>query len=301
MAGLTRHLFEQGPVVAALGRSALMALSQHLGQKETRPSLELPGPVISASVPPRPSALCQDVVRWAGGDPKAYRGVVPPYLFPQWGFPLQSRTLDGIAYPLTRILNAGCRMTIHAPLPADEPLLLSAQLTDIDDDGRRAILHQRLVSGTRSVPEAMTCEFQALVPLSGGGKKKEKKERARVPQEVRELGFWRLGPQSGLDFALLTGDFNPVHWVRPYARAAGFKNTILHGFATMAKTIEGLNASLWSGDTGRLRVLDVRFVRPLVLPAQVGLYIDGRGGVWVGDAPGGPAYMQGNYNTSSER
>ena len=47
-------------------------------------------------------------------------------------------------------------------------------------------------------------------------------------------------------------------------------------------------------------MLDVRFVRPLILPAKVGLYVDGQGGVWVGDAPGGPAYMQGSYTLTTE-
>ena len=298
MAGLTRHLLQQGPVVAALGRSALMALAQQVDRDRETAAPSTPGPVITQSVAPRPKALVQDVVRWSGGEPRAYRGVVPSYLFPQWGFPLQSRTLDGISYPLARILNAGCRMTVHAPIPANETLNLSAQLTGVDDDGRRAILHQRLVTGTASVPEALTCEFQALVPLRRGEGKK--KERPRVPRDVKELAFWRLGPRSGLEFALLTGDFNPVHWVGPYARAAGFRSTILHGFATMARTIEGLNKTLFAGDVHRLKVLDVRFVRPLILPAKVGLYVDGDGGVWVGDAPGGPAYMQGTYALDTE-
>lgn len=295
MGGLSRHILQQGPVMAALGRSALMALAQQVEGKGASGPPATPGPTHTAVVNPRPAQLLSDVVRWSGGSPRAYRGIVPAYLFAQWGFPLVSRTLDGVSYPLTRILNAGCRMEIHQQLPANEPLHVSAQLTECDDDGRRAILHQRLVTGTPSAPSALTCDFQALVPLKRGDGKK--KERPRVPRDAKELAFWRIGPKAGLEFAMLTGDFNPVHWVPAYARAAGFRNTILHGFATMARAIEGLNKTLWAGDVRRLSVLDVRFVRPLVLPAKVGLYIDGEGGVWVGDAPGGPTYMQGTYET----
>ena len=298
MGSLSRHILQQGPVVAALGRSAFMALAQQVEGKGGSGAPQTPGQTYTAVVAPRPSALMQDLVRWSGGDARAYRGIVPAYLFPQWGFPLISRTLDGVSYPLTRILNAGCRMEIHHQLPSDEPLHVSAQLTECDDDGRRAILHQRLVTGTPSLPEALTCDFQALVPLKRGDGKR--KERPRVPRDARELAFWRIGVKAGLQFAMLTGDFNPVHWVTPYARAAGFRNTILHGFATMARAIEGMNKTLWSGDVRRLRTLDVRFVRPLVLPAKVGLYVDGDGGVWVGDAPGGPAYMQGTYTLNEE-
>ena len=300
MSRLKKHILQQGPVVAALGRSALMALAQQVEGRAQGGPPTTPGPSLTAVVPPRPEGLIRDLVRWSGGEPRSYRGIVPAYLFPQWGFPLQSRTLDGISYPLARILNAGCRMQVHEQLPAGEPLHLSAQLTEVDDDGRRAILHQRLVTGTPSAPSAITCDFQALVPLASSSKGKGRKERPRVPRGARELAFWRIGAKAGLEFAMLTGDFNPVHWVTPYARAAGFRSTILHGFATMARAIEGLNKTLWSGDVRRLRVLDVRFVRPLILPARVGLYIDGEGGVWVGDAPGGPAYMQGTYELSQD-
>jgi acyl dehydratase len=120
-----------------------------------------------------------------------------------------------------------------------------------------------------------------------------------VPEDARELGFWRLRADAGLDFAKLTGDFNPVHWVPAYARAFGFRNCILHGFATMARAMEGLHRGLLSGDTGRIRTLDVQFTSPLVLPARVGLYVahgdDGARRVWVGDGRGGRAQLAGTF------
>ena len=42
-------------------------------------------------------------------------------------------------------------------------------------------------------------------------------------------------------------------------------------------------------------IMDVRFVRPLLLPARVGLYVGDGNRVWVGDAPGGGAYLEGTY------
>ncbi|MDP6946836.1 MAG: hypothetical protein QF464_21985, partial [Myxococcota bacterium] len=183
MAGLTRHILQQGPVVAALGRSALMALAQQIDGKGATGAPRTPGQTYTDQVDPRPKRLVDDVVRWSGGRPRSYRGIVPAYLFPQWGFPLVSRTLTGVTYPLTRILNAGCRMEIHQQLPAGEPLHVSAQLTDCDDDGRRAILHQRLVTGTPSAPSALTCDFQALVPLARREKGAKPKDKPRVPQE----------------------------------------------------------------------------------------------------------------------
>ena len=124
-----------------------------------------------------------------------------------------------------------------------------------------------------------------------------------MPMHATELARWRLRLDAGLDFAKLTGDFNPVHWVTPYARAFGFRNRILHGFSTMARAIEGLNRNLFAGSIKGLRTFDCKFTRPLVLPAKVGLYIhdgeDGTQQVFVGDAPGGPAYLVGSFETNS--
>jgi hypothetical protein len=165
------------------------------------------------------------------------------------------------------------------------------------------------VTGTERVPDAVIADLFAVVPSVAGaaaaaeaapdlGTEKNghaRKSRPRVPVEARELAFWRLGADAGLRFALYTGDFNPIHWVRPYARAFGHRSTILHGFCTMARTWEGLGRTVYARDPGRLGVLDVRFTRPLVLPARVGLYVRGQE-VAVGDAPGGPAYLLGTFS-----
>ncbi|RMH38502.1 MAG: hypothetical protein D6689_19390 [Deltaproteobacteria bacterium] len=297
---LMKHVVWQGPVVASLVRTAARAaLGRDRGAAAGPPAL--PGPEVRKTIRPRPASLVRDYVRHVGGDPAAYRGVVPAHMWPQWGFPLAARTLAGVPYPLARVLNGGCRMEIRAPLPAGEPLEVSARLEDIDDDGRRAVLHQRVVTGTRDVPEAVVGHLYAIVPLGGkpgdGAQPpapRPKKDKPRVPETAQELAYWHIPADAGLAFAALTGDFNPVHWLRPYAKAFGFRSTILHGFSTMARAIEGIHRGLLAGDVTRLRAFDCKFTRPLVLPARVGLYVDGDA-AYVGDAPGGAAYLTATF------
>ncbi len=301
----TKHMLSQGRVVASLGGTAFSALLQRAGLASTTPA-PVPRQEIVTTIPPLPAELVRDYLRNVGGDANAYRKTIPPHLFPQWGFPLAAKTLKGIPYPLMKVLNGGCRLEIHAPLPAGEKLTVRARLEDIDDNGSRAVLHQRVVTGTAKVPEALVAHMYAIVPVEKPAAKGEKtngkstgparprKESPRVPTTAREIAFWRLAPDAGLAFAMLTGDFNPVHWVKPYARAFGFKSTILHGFATMARAYEGLSRYLYAGAVDRLKTFDVKFTRPLVLPARVGLYVDGHH-CFVGDAPGGPAYLVGTF------
>ena len=303
MAVSSKHILSQIPVITTLASVAVTGLRQQLGRGPDGPAPQIPGPEITATVTPRPAPLLRAYIRHVGGDPSAYRGQVPPHFFPQWGFAMGTRTLAGVPYPLHRALNGGCRLEINAPLPAGEALHARARLESIDDNGRRAVIHQRVATGTSAHPDAVVGHLYAVVPQGDKteGKPADKprrtpKERPRVPQDAEELQRWRLRTDAGLDFAKLTGDFNPVHWIPPYARAFGFRNTILHGFSTMARAMEGLQRTLFAGSVRAISVLDVRFTRPLVLPARVGLYVKDRS-LWVGDAPGGPAYMQGTFET----
>ena len=291
------HLRHQGPVIASMGRTVWAALGQRFrvnGQGVTVPSAEL-----HAQVPPRDRLMVRDFVRYLGGYPDRYGTHLPPHLFPQWGVPIAASTLEGIPYPLVKILNGGCRLEMNSPLPNDEPLHVRARLESIDDDGRRAVLHQRIVTETASAPDALVAHVTAIVPLaSAKGGRGKKKEPVRVPVDARQLVRWRLGADAGLHFAMLTGDFNPVHWIRPYAKAFGFRGKILHGFATMARVFEALVGVELDGDWERLATLDVRFTRPLVLPASVGLFVK-QSAVYVGDGAGEPAYLVGEMTTRS--
>ncbi|HLK41551.1 MAG TPA: MaoC/PaaZ C-terminal domain-containing protein [Polyangiaceae bacterium] len=330
-----KHAFAQGPAVAALGRVALSGLRN--SQRPASPQ-QGPGPWVEARLPARPEQLVRDYIRHVGGDPAWYRGRLPPHLFPQWGFALAARALLGLGYPLARAINGGCRIENRAPLPAGEPLDVRARIESIDDDGHRAIITQRVVTGTAEAPEALVADLRAFIPLGDrnaekANGKKPAKARPTVPAGAHEIAFLRIREDAGLDFAKLTGDFNPIHWLKPYARAAGFRTVILHGFSTVARAAEALNRARFAGDPYRLKTLDVRLSRPLVLPARVGVYVSAEGGVrtlersessddtpkgvrtlersessddtpkgariWVGDAPGGGAYLEGRFEAEA--
>lgn len=299
----------QGPVLRGMGEAAFAALKQRVGGKAgvaTSGAPSLPGPEHHITVSPRASELVSTYVKWVGGDPSSYKGRIPAHLFPQWGFPLTGKLIEGLSYPMLAAMNGGCKLTINGPLPADEPLEVTGRLESIDDNGQRAILDQKLVTGTKANPEAVVAHLYVFIPLKKDEKSDPKsskangkangkaKDKARVPVDAREIAFFKLRPDAGLDFAKLTGDFNPVHWVPRWARAFGFRNVILHGFGTMARAIEALNRGLFAGDVNALSEIDVRFTRPLVLPARVGVYVRDNQ-VWVGDAPGGPAYLEGSF------
>jgi acyl dehydratase len=78
------------------------------------------------------------------------------------------------------------------------------------------------------------------------------------------------------------------------AKAAGFRGCILHGFATLARAYEALVRVKGGGVPAGVRMVDVRFVRPLVLPRRTVVCVKDDG-VWVGEKAGGEAYLEGRF------
>jgi acyl dehydratase len=294
-----RYLLEHGSTLGAIGRVALVSIEQQLFKKIPKGAPQVPGPTLEATYPARSQDLIRDYVKHVGGDPSAYKNTLPPHMWPQWGFGLGGRVLDGVPYPISKVLNGGCNLQINAPIPANEPITVTARLENIDDDGKRAVLQQRVITSTRSVKEALIADMFAIVPLKqpkveGAPKEKKVKESPRVPDDAKEIAYWEIGAKAGLDFAKLTGDFNPIHWIPAAAKASGFPSCILHGFGTMARAVEGVNRGVFSGDVTRMKKWNCKFTRPLVLPGKAGLYVKGNE-VFVGVAPGGPAFLVGSF------
>ena len=292
-----KHVFEHGPMLRALGATALGALR---GAKASA-TPEAPGPWIEDEMKAPSPALVRAFVATTGGDPASYRGQLPPQMFPQWTLATASRALGALPYPLTKIVNAGCRLEINSPIPAGEKLLVRARLAAIDETESRGKLTTRIEPGVAPAPDALVAELRAYVPLAKRTKSGGDRAAQVVAPDARELARPRLSASAGLDFAKLTGDFNPIHWLAPYARAAGFRGCILHGFGTFAIAAAAVVRAQLAGDAGRLEMLDVRFTRPLLLPARVGVYVTTAGEIFVGDAPGGVPYLAGRYQIGDAR
>ncbi len=303
MASYWRHLPAQGPVLASfgrtLGRTALARLRPSRGGTRGATDASFSEP-LRGTVQPRSDALIDDFLTWSGADPAAYRGTVPPTLFPQWGMPLLARALERLPYPLTRILNAGCALTVHAPIPRGQALALSAELREVDETDRRVLARVGLETRNLAGDLLLESEIQVIVPLKkkarsdGGGPEVAKKEKPCVPEAARRISSWSLPRRAGLEFAFLTGDFNPVHWVPPYARLSGFRSVILHGFGSCARASADLIRLEAGGDPGRLRSLEMRFTRPLLLPREVSVYLDGDR-ILLADGPGKEPFLDGRF------
>lgn len=87
--------------------------------------------------------------------------------------------------------------------------------------------------------------------------------------------LWRVGPDVARRYAAASGDRNPIHTSRIVARVFGFRRRIAHGMWTMARSVAALEGRLPETLT-----IEVRFQRPLPLPAVAGFTARHRDGTW---------------------
>lgn len=288
MPAFTRHVLAQGDNLRALGE----ILTQNVLPKRAATGPNTPGPVHTVTVPPPNNRLVNDYIEHVGGQPALYANSLPSHMFPQWTFAHILRTVKGASIDVFRALNGGCTLTTHALLPRDTELLLTTQLQAIEYSPSKTLLRVSSTMGPKENPESVVAEVQLIVP--GTRKAGPKKAPSLVPATAQALSSEALGSQAGLQFAALTGDFNPIHWVPLYPRLFGHKNVILHGFAGMARVAETLIAKRCQARPQNLFRLELRFSAPIVLPAEVAVLVDGAN-VFMGRGKNERAYIIGNF------
>ncbi|MCP4803833.1 MAG: MaoC family dehydratase [Proteobacteria bacterium] len=259
---------------------------------------ELPGPETVDLIAPRPKKLVSAYLRTVGGNAKAWKGQVPPHLFPQWAWPALTRCMNGLPYDMAKVVNAGCSWTVINPLPANEPLQVVARIERIVEDEKKALITLSAVTGTATTPECLRAELTAFVPKprdKNAPRKKRSTDWARIPLDARAIFERRVTLDTAKAFASQTGDPNPIHWSPAYAKASGFKSAILHGFATAAIAGEALVKNRFAGDVTQLTQMSARFNKPVRLPSTIRVFTH-ENQVFVGNQPGGPALLTGSFN-----
>jgi acyl dehydratase len=291
------HIPNQAAGLGALGgliqKAAVQAWRVSRGANPT-PETPALGISVRRRVALPPLSLQRDFVRFCGGDPSRYAGRTPPHLFSQWAVPVALLLAKRLPYPPLSVVNLGCSLRIDGLLPARGAVDVQCTLTDISQEDGKVFLTLALLTLVEHEVR-LRVELKLLVRLPGQQRTsnpgpKPRREPPRVPADAREVMRRRLGPHAGLEFAELTGDFNPIHWIPAYARMTGFKAPILHGLGSLGIAFEGLVQGRLSGRVDDVRRIDADFTAPLLLPREVGVFSRG-GNLWVADAAAGPAYM----------
>lgn len=206
--------------------------------------------------------LVDAYVDWCQASAAYYAHHLPPHLFCHWSLPLVLEVLGQSRYDVATVINQGVQMRQLKPLPRGQALVVQVELDSLSESQGRANVAVKITTGTQDHPCLVEAVLYFSFILS--------KESARIvanpykpPQgsQWQSAGTWQADEGDGLQFALLTGDFNPIHWLESAGRKSPFGQTVLQGFGIFARTFERLNQQQ------NIREFSVHFQRPVMMPS----------------------------------
>jgi hypothetical protein len=152
-----------------------------------------------------------------------------PVLYPHvFGFPLHMALLTHPAQPysIRDAFQVRNRLTLHSRFVTGAPLAMETRTGAhrVLAKGIEVDLHTRLSRDGATLWDSTATYFYRLPQRVASGVASRSPDLANAAVIENFL----TPPAGGLRFAVATGDFNPLHWSRSYARRIGFGVPSLH-------------------------------------------------------------------------
>ncbi len=198
---------------------------------------------------------------------------VPSLIFPVvTGLPLMAVvTTDpelNVENPLM-IVHGEQDIVHHRPMLPGESLVFTPSLESVDDKGKGATYVAR-VSGATPDGEPVNDQYATIfVRGAGSGGERPSGEKPEAPTRGDQVAAFTKHVDEGMpkEYAVASGDLNPIHTDPNVAMAVGLPGVINHGLGTLSIVSGGLVDELAGGDPGRIGRIQVRFT-DMVLPGS---------------------------------
>jgi acyl dehydratase len=195
----------------------------------------------------------------------ALRDHLPPTYPHVLAFPLHMALMSDGAFPfgVVGLVHISNRITQHRRLGIGEELSLRVEATQITPHPKGRAFD--VVTEAR-VGRQIAWESSSTFLSRGKGDPGAASGEAFpiVGDDVPASAEWRLPGDLGRRYAAVSGDRNPIHMHSLTAKPLGFAAAIAHGMWTKARALAALESRLPDAF-----VTDVRFRRPIYLPARV--------------------------------
>ncbi|MGE5281017.1 MAG: MaoC family dehydratase [Chloroflexota bacterium] len=225
----------------------------------------------------------------------ALRDRLPPTYPHVLAFPLHMAVMADGSFPFGAVglVHVENRIEQRRPIGLDEELTIRVKPTKLKPHprGQTFSLVTKVLAGRRIAWESTSTMLRRGKPPADGTKTDAyRRESARRPLEGG--AEWRLGGDLGRRYAAVSGDRNPIHMHALTAKPLGFPRAIAHGMWTKARCLAALESRLPDAFAA-----DVRFRKPILLPARVELACAGAGeeiDFAVRDAKRGTPHLEGH-------
>jgi acyl dehydratase len=193
-------------------------------------------------------------------------GVQVPASYPHvLAFPLHLALMADPHFPFGAVglVHVANRIVQHRPIEREAQLELRVRATPLEDHPRGRSFSLR--SEARIADELVWEELSTMLHREQRTDAAPVRDEQWEPPSSSSSSEWRLPGDLGRRYAAVSGDRNPIHLHALTARPLGFPRAIAHGMWTKARCLAALEQRL----PGAFSV-DVRFRRPILLPATVG-------------------------------
>ena len=185
-------------------------------------------------------------------------------------FPSVMSLVSGFDFPFAAMgsVHVENEITQHRPIRVTDTVNIAAHAENLREH-RKGLLVDVVtdvsVGNEVAWHQVTTFLHQQRTSLSDEPKPPQKKQ----PKLPAPKAILRISPGQIRRYAAVGGDHNPIHTSSVGAKLFGFPTSIAHGMFSAAAVLANLEASLPEAVT-----YSVRFGKPVLLPASVGLYVD---------------------------
>ncbi|RZA04087.1 MAG: hypothetical protein EOO68_08865 [Moraxellaceae bacterium] len=220
----------------------------------------------------------------------------PPLLVSQTLLSAVATLTSHCPYPLLNVLNQGLKLTIFDSMQPNQPCSIQGELMEASDDGYRAKIHSHVVLSNDHGKKIMSLDAYAAVMLKSRPQNTLKKPAQAIDWQTIDL--WQMPENAGMEFFLLTGDFNPIHTVPWLARRTRFAGCIMHGYGAFSKIYAAIE-----NQGVLISEIETRFIKPVPLPTpllHVQTATDPLGQLFRLVDDQGQAYQSGRYQLQAQ-
>ncbi|MGY5872910.1 MAG: MaoC/PaaZ C-terminal domain-containing protein [Candidatus Thorarchaeota archaeon] len=210
--------------------------------------------------------------RYLSGAPDAE--LVPPPLYPVVFLPpILSQLVDDseeMDLNILRVVHAGHKMSWRDVIRPGDEIHTTAKIINMEQRGVNDILDLE-IHCKREETVVVEMWYRLLVR----GKKTARVDRPAGSTQIIEKGKVLAKKEivvtddQGIRYAEAAGDHNPIHISDEIAKSVGLPSAIVHGLCTMALASQVLVDELLNGDPSRLKNMEVRFSRPLLMDQKL--------------------------------
>jgi acyl dehydratase len=232
------------------------------------------------------------------------RDALPPTYPHVLAFPLHMAVMadGGFPFGAVGLVHVENRIEQRRPIAIGEELTIRVRPTRLKDHprGRTFSLLTKVLVGRQIAWESASTMLRRggsppqnsnanqILHGSDGELDSDRRGEESAPATGAE---WKLGGDLGRRYAAVSGDRNPIHMHSLSAKPLGFPRAIAHGMWTKARCLAALESRLPDSFA-----VEVRFRKPILLPARVELDSGGEGGeidFAVRDAKRGTPHLEG--------